>query len=875
MLSLFAIRLLALSSLFILLPYLASAVPDVRLADQSTAANFSIHVNDQLWFQSGTTLFRANDYAHTQADGTLTIVDTTANYDGSDAVGRYKQYTVTYNDTKTNSLSVRTAYKLYYSLASQPDSDPSRSGNTRAIVFTQTYLTAVTGTNTTRQSIISAYPAFQLLPKGTTTSLGFYQWAAQFFWTNRHAGTFDAQSDIYGGVENGPLVVFDLQADTAVMMAPFDQFMDSSMAAEVRASGRELGYGSLGNMLSVPAGWSMSTILYFDDGGIVSTVSRFGDLMRAVYGKSRETSANDLVNSYLGYNTDRGSARSHINQTGYKARVPFLIVVSHTAMLLLSASVSATYYVNNAPNKTYEETIYAVHEYSQSLKLPYKYWLTDSRWYQQGKDGGVQTWTPKTEFFSEGFPIVTQRTGWQLVAHNRYWSADTPFAKQNGGQYDWVVQGNSSMPIDVRFWNDLFTNRSDWGLSMLFQDWLYTVSDGMDAINQQLGLGDQWLGAMANAAAQHDISIQYCMALSRHLFQSLKYRAVTQIRASNDGMPNDVFKQWQIGESALLAWSLGVIPFKDNFWTTSVQCVNPYCQPNHHAQPISSLASHCRSDGELTMNCVCLCCVTDGQNCTEPNLYLEGFVASMSAGAVAPGDGVGMANASLIFRSIRTDGLLLKPTRPMASIDQWYKMQASYTEGVQWQLQETYTELQGLRWHYVMAVDLLGDMEVTAAMLHIDITQQSYIAYFSDSGYTSLYHTARSFNASQPLVFPPSTLPTFSVYNVVPVLADALVLYGERDKWVRISQQRILSLDWQTDPFVLTINMLGEPGEAVVMEWADVRLPTVVHAAECVVDATGRASVTVQQSGQWSCHQQPSTAKHNSQPAGLLLVATE
>ena len=551
--------LFAASLIVALLPS-TTAVPDVRVPTSASSGNFTIAVNGHQWFQSGTTLFRANNTVYTPQAGELTITRQSSNYDGADAVGRYKQFTTTYTDKLTKILRIQTGYKLYYQLASQPNADTGRFGNTRAIVFTQTYLTTLRATNTTRQSIVSAYPAFHLPPPSTGEPLGFYQWAAQFFWTNRKAGVFDATSDIYGGVETGPLVVFDRNASTAVVMAPFDQFMDASMAVEDRGAGRELGYGPLGNMLQVPAGWSMSTILYFDDGGVVNTVSRFGDLMRAVYGKSRETSANDLVNSYLGYNTDRG----------------------------------ATYYVNNAPNMTYEQTMYAVYDYAQSLHLPYKYWLTDSRWYQQGKDGGVRTWIPETQFFSEGFPVVTQRTGWQLVAHNRYWSADTPYAKQNGGQYDWIVQGNSSMPIDVRFWNDLFTNRSDWGLSMLFQDWLYTVSDGIDAVNEQLGLGDRWLGAMANAAAQHDVSIQYCMALSRHLFQSLKYRAVTQIRASNDGMPNDVFKQWQIGESALLAWSLGVIPFKDNFWTTEVQCVNPYCQTKYlHTSNVQAAQACC------------------------------------------------------------------------------------------------------------------------------------------------------------------------------------------------------------------------------------------------------------------------------------------
>ena len=247
----------------------------------------------------------------------------------------------------------------------------------------------------------------------------------------------------------------------------------------------------------------------------------------------------------------------------------------------------------------------------------------------------------------------------------------------------------------------------------------------------------------------------------------------------------------------------------------------------------------------------------------------------MSTGAVAPGDGVGMSNATIIFRSIRTDGLLLKPSRPMSSIDHWYSQQAFSEAGVQWQLQETYTELQGLRWHYVMGVELDTLVRVTPRMLHIDLnsTQQSYIAYPSMDGYTHHYSRARFFNASAPLVFPSLALPAFTVYYIAPVLADALVLYGERDKWVRISQQRIQSLDWQTVPYVLIINMLGEPGELVVMEWADVRQPTMVYAAECRVDATGRASLSVQPSGDWSCQGQPRLA--DREPESSKLLATE
>ena len=221
------------------------------------------------------------------------------------------------------------------------------------------------------------------------------------------------------------------------MVAPFDAFMESSMALTMNGGGgRQVSHGGMGGLLSIPPGWSMSTIMYFDDVGVTEGLMRWGDAMRGVYGKSRETSANDLINSWLGYNTDRG----------------------------------ATYYVYNAANLTYEGTMVKVKEYADSLRLPYKYWLTDSRWYPQGKDGGMVTWDPKPEDFSQGFPTVTRNIHLKLVAHTRYYSAGTVYAKQNGGPYDFLVDKTAALPMSSQFWTDLFANRSDWGLTTLFQE---------------------------------------------------------------------------------------------------------------------------------------------------------------------------------------------------------------------------------------------------------------------------------------------------------------------------------------------------------------------------------------------------------------------
>ena len=34
------------------------------------------------------------------------------------------------------------------------------------------------------------------------------------------------------------------------------------------------------------------------------------------------------------------------------------------------------------------------------------------------------------------------------AAHNRFWAADTSYAKKNGGKYDFVVEEEKAIPVD-------------------------------------------------------------------------------------------------------------------------------------------------------------------------------------------------------------------------------------------------------------------------------------------------------------------------------------------------------------------------------------------------------------------------------------------
>ena len=71
--------------------------------------------------------------------------------------------------------------------------------------------------------------------------------------------------------------------------------------------------------------------------------------------------------------------------------------------------------------------------------------------YFKGNGGGVANWTVRPDIFppgGDGALASFTKAGWPVIGHNRYWSSDTPYARQNGGDFEFsdnapamVVQG--------------------------------------------------------------------------------------------------------------------------------------------------------------------------------------------------------------------------------------------------------------------------------------------------------------------------------------------------------------------------------------------------------------------------------------------------
>nr|KAG5710636.1 hypothetical protein BaRGS_013282 [Batillaria attramentaria] len=380
---------------------------------------------------------------------------------------------------------------------------------------------------------------------------------------------------ITDGLAGGPIALFDGSGDTLVI-SPASQFMAASHWHESEAS--RLAYGIMGGVDTVSPNYNMEFIVYYSSQGINKAFEGWGSFLRQMYGRTDSFVQDDWTIKYLGYWTDNG----------------------------------AYYYYKTETNKTYQDTILDVKAYADKLSIPYRYLQYDSWWYYKGVGGGAKTWESRPDVFPDGFRYIYQKTGMVASAHNRYWASDTTYAKQNGGKYNFIVEPEKAVPNDQSFWDDLLANATKaWGLYTYEQDWLNREFSGMDALLSDINLGATWLNQMAEGAVKSNLTVQYCMSNSRHIMQALLNSVVTQARASDDYSPGS--DQWKIGVSSIFAYAMRIAPFKDNFWTTTVQPGNPYSDQ-------------------------------------EPHNEVQAAVSVLSTGPVGPSDMIGHTNVTLLMR---------------------------------------------------------------------------------------------------------------------------------------------------------------------------------------------------------------------------------
>ena len=240
---------------------------------------------------------------------------------------------------------------------------------------------------------------------------------------------------------------------------------------------------------------------------------------------------------------------------------------------------------------------------------------------------GLVDWAPRTDILPEGIAPVREGVGGKpLVTHCRHLSKTSPLAER----FECWTDVAYAHPKGVDYYEHLLDRAVGWGVETFEHDWLVECFVGVRGLRAAPGRARAWQEGIDRAAAARDMTLQWCMATPADFFQTATLGEVTSIRTSGD-------HGYLVGPGFLWAWFcysnalarvLGLAPFKDVF---------------------ASGGEH----GEV-----------------------EALLSALSTGPVGVGDAIGTTDASVVGRTCRADGVIIRPDVPIAAVDACYREQA-------------------------------------------------------------------------------------------------------------------------------------------------------------------------------------------------------
>uniref|UniRef100_H2ZIV6 Uncharacterized protein n=1 Tax=Ciona savignyi TaxID=51511 RepID=H2ZIV6_CIOSA len=277
----------------------------------------------------------------------------------------------------------------------------------------------------------------------------------------------------------------------------------------------------------------------------------------------------------------------------------------------------------------------------------------------------------------------------------------------------------------------------------------------------------------------------------------------------------------------MFAHALYIAPFKDTFWTTTVQPGSPY-----------GLA-------------------------TEPNTALQSAISTLSTGPVGPSDAVGKTDIKNLMKCCRADGLILKPSRPITSTDETILKHAfpnmKGAANTNAQVYTSYSDIKVfssteqfmLRFGIALATELsTTSYSILPSTMYLDTVNMETKMYKAFQGHPGTDSKIYDVPATGALSIPTCGLKDFQLWYLSPVISigdsTTAVIFGEREKWVPVSNQRIKSVDIKGGN--LLIDIQGRPAEVVTMDFL---MNTTMVSVSCKLPDSGSSRLSVNSK---TCH---------------------
>ncbi len=409
----------------------------------------------------------------------------------------------------------------------------------------------------------------------------------------------------------------------------------------------------------------------------------------------------------------------------------------------------ATYYYHYDTSRGYNETLLALKKRYDEEHIPIRSMQLDSWWYGKGNDnpdgsvdrskkripelpagtwnrfGGLLQYLPPTDLFPGGLKQFHDSLHLPLITHNRWISRDSPYRTK------YKISGIGA--VDRRWWTEIMKSISSWGVTTYEQDWLDRIYNYSPEFSSTTWAGEDFMDQMAEAARDQGLTVQYCMALPRHYLQGgAKYSNVTTIRVSGDRFEKDRWKEFLYGSR--LASALGIWPWSDVFMSRET-----------------------------------------------PNILL----ATLSAGMVGIGDAIGEENVSNILKSVRSDGVIVKPDAPLVPIDRSYR---NDVDGKGIRIATTYSDHgRNLRTSYIFAFGDSSDCRgIAVPASDFEISKKMFLYdYFAGTGKIVKPEDSLSLSFAQD---------SYCYAILSPIGTTGIAFIGDPEKFVTCGKKRIEQL---------------------------------------------------------------------------------
>jgi hypothetical protein len=559
-----------------------------------------------------------------------------------------------------------------------------------------------------------------------------------------------------------PWLLFDDES-RAVVLSAASNYMIASMHGDGKT---EIASGLNDGVSSLPAGFTHLTLMAFGD-GVNATWDDWGRALTDLQGKHRPPNDADVGLRYLGYWTDHG----------------------------------ATYYYDYEHKLGYARTLEALVQRYREERIPARYLQLDSWWYYKtltdpagatgtpknprlpegewNRYGGLLIYEAHPAVFPDGLAGFQQKIGLPLITHNRWIDPVSPYRAR------FSISGAAA--VDRAWWQQIMGYLASAQVATYEQDWLNVIYEHSPQLSATPAAADAFTDAMAQAAQDKGLTLQYSMALPRHFLESARYGSVTTIRVSSDRFGR---RKWDdFLYTSRLASALGIWPWTDVFMSTE----------------------------------------------TDNLLF-----ATLSAGMVGIGDRIGSESHENLLRAVRSDGVIIKPDAPLVPIDLMYASDAAGARRPM--IASTHTDHGSLRTTYVFSYNrdnAYARVAITPALF--GLRSPVYV-------YDTRRRIAWLRGESDTFAFDLKPRGT-GYFILAPVSRTGIALLGDESKFVPDGRKRIADVVEEPSRLVATVTFAPQESSVQLFGYAE-REPAVAALSGSVSalqfdKRTGRFGVSV------------------------------